>query len=86
MVLGVALLLYFDVLRVSPGSGTLLALAAGLAASLNAAVPTWLGCPAGEEPAGEVLERRLLLGGHSVLSALARPFTTANQPPKSCAE
>ena len=62
MVLGVALLLYFDVLRVSPGSGTLLALAAGLAASLNAAVPTWLGCPAGEEPAGEVLERRLQLG------------------------
>ena len=67
MVLGVALLLYFDVLRVSPGSGTLLALAAGLAASLNAAVRTWLGCPAGEEPAGEVLERRLLLRGHSVV-------------------
>ena len=83
MVLGVALLLYFDVLRVSPGSGTLLALAAGLAASLNAAVRTWLGW----RPERNLLERRLQLGGHSVLlSALARPFTTANQPPKSCPE
>ena len=53
MVLGVALLLYFVVLRVSPGSSTLLALAAGLAASLNAAVRTWLGW----RPERNLLER-----------------------------
>ena len=53
MVLGVALLLYFVVLRVSPGSGTLLALAAGLAASLNVAVRTWLGW----RPERNLLER-----------------------------
>ena len=86
MVLGVALLLYFDVLRVSPGSGTLLALAAGLVASLNAAVRTWLGW----RPERNLLERCwrggcCLVGRHSVVVSSSKA-TTANQPPKSCAE
>ena len=88
VVLGVSLLLYFDVLRLAAARCWLspLALAARLAASLNAAVRTWLGW----RPERNLLERcwrgGCCLVGTVLLSALARPFTTANQPPKSCAE